>query len=96
MSVFNSPSVHFVERIGAKTQTFVSGGDLVSNLTLKFFVDRSHLHLGKTEGEMDVYAGGEQAEKFERIAAFINHVFADEPSDEAEKLGWQPVAAIEE
>ncbi len=82
MSVFSNPSVHFVERIGAKTQTFVASGELVSNLTLKFFVDRSAYHLGKTEGEMEILAGVELSEKFERIAAFINEVFFDENSTE--------------
>ena len=82
MSVFSNPAVHFVERIGAKTQTFISHGDLVTNMTLKFFVDRSHLHLGKTEGEMDIYADGALATKFQRIADFINEVFSEETSTE--------------
>ena len=75
MSVFSNPAVHGVEQITARAETFSSRSRLVACLTLKFSGESS---LGGQEGEMDIYAEGLLADKFQRIAEFINAEFADE------------------
>ncbi len=71
-SLWETPSVHRVERIEATSFAFDVDGREVSSIDLRF-----HNAVGEA-CTLNIFGPGETANKFARLAAAINEIFAEE------------------